>query len=246
MRTQSSILPSLAAILLGALLGASPGLADVGPDSGKEGEKEKRLEPALDGPGGDLAERVRKIAEEGAANLAEIQKLLDEIQKSLADKNTGADTQGKQKEVLERMTKLLEELESQCSKCSNPSPSPRSEQTGAQPKQKKEDEEQQKSSEEKPREQTKSQAKQPQSEKERKDGKAENARTQEAPTPEAKAAALRDQLMQASRRWGLLPPKLRDEMLFSTGKEAPREYLEIIARYYKRMTEFYEESAARR
>ena len=41
-------------------------------------------------------------------------------------------------------------------------------------------------------------------------------------------------------RWGLLPPKLRAEMLSTAGKEAPAEYKSIIERYYKRLSDYYE------
>jgi hypothetical protein len=34
-------------------------------------------------------------------------------------------------------------------------------------------------------------------------------------------------------------------VLFSPGKEAPREYIEIISKYYQRMSEFYRQSSGR-
>lgn len=43
--------------------------------------------------------------------------------------------------------------------------------------------------------------------------------------------------MKEARRWGVLPPKIAETMLFSTGKEAPPEYREIISRYYKKLIE---------
>lgn len=66
----------------------------------------------------------------------------------------------------------------------------------------------------------------------------------DANPPDAKVGSLQDQ-MKELQRWGLLPQKLAEEMLFSSGKEAPAEYREIISKYYKRMNEFYDESRRR-
>lgn len=41
-------------------------------------------------------------------------------------------------------------------------------------------------------------------------------------------------------RWGFLPPKVREEMLSTSGKEVPPEYREIVEKYYKRISDFYE------
>ena len=218
-------------------------------DDGKEDDKEqqeKKLVPVMDRGEGDLAGRIRKVAEEGQTNLKEIQKLLDEIQQSLAAKETGTPTQEKQTRVVEKMSRLLEELEKQCSKCSSSSSESQQKQQGQNPQKQQKKDEKPSPQDQKPREQQKSQAKLQESEKERKDGKAENDRTQDAKPPDSRAGTLREQLLDVSRRWGILPPKLRDEVLFSTGKEAPREYLEIISRYYKRMTEFYEENSGKK
>lgn len=63
--------------------------------------------------------------------------------------------------------------------------------------------------------------------------------------PESRSGDLRDAILDASRRWGILPPKLREEALSSTGKEAPQEYMEILSRYYRKMSEAYEKAAGR-
>ena len=140
------------------------------------------------------------------------------------------------------MDELLKALESQCSKCSSgASKEPKS---GAAGKQQAREEKPKpgEGQKEEPRESQKSQAQQPESQEERdadmekKRGKVDNDRAEAASTPEAKAEALRRQLLDISRRWGVLPPKLREEALFSTGREAPPEYLEIISRYYRRLT----------
>ena len=214
--------------------------ADIRPGETEDaGKKEQELVPELQQ--GNAGERLVNVVQEGENNLKEIQKLLDEIQKNLAARNTGKPTQEKQEEVVEKMTSLLEKLESECSKCSSsPDPSAREKKSGGEPQNKKDDA--QKKKEEQAREQQKSQAELQESEKERRDGKVENDRTAEDETPDAEAGTLRARMLEASRRWGILPPKLREEVLFSTGKEAPREYLQVISRYYKRMTEFYEDS----
>ena len=69
----------------------------------------------------------------------------------------------------------------------------------------------------------------------------ENDRVKDANPPEAKVGSLQDHL-KALERWGVLPQKLSEEMLSSSGKEAPAEYREIISKYYKRMNEFYIQS----
>lgn len=52
-----------------------------------------------------------RLAQEGEKNLEEINRLLDEIQKNLGSKDTGAATQARQKQVVERLEKLIKELE---------------------------------------------------------------------------------------------------------------------------------------
>jgi hypothetical protein len=54
--------------------------------------------------------------------------------------------------------------------------------------------------------------------------------------PESKIGQLLQQMM-GSAQWGLLPRKLREEMGSSAAKEFPREYRDIISKYYKRMAE---------
>lgn len=211
--------------------------------AGREG-RAKEARPALDRGGPE--KRLSEVIEEGKANLQEIQKLLDEIEKALAEKATGAPTQEKQARVVEKLDELLKELEAQCSKCSSSNSGSgggskerqRAEEEGRKPKAEKEE----------PRRPDKSEAQLPEdrdqrdSEKEKNDREVENDRAEDASAPEARAEALRRQLLEISRRWGILPPKLREEALFSTGREAPREYLEIISRYYRRLSEFYESS----
>ncbi len=60
----------------------------------------------------------------------------------------------------------------------------------------------------------------------------------ETPPSQEKPGSLMARLRQ-NARWGLLPRKVT-EALASSDKEAPAEYKEIIARYYKRMTEYYD------
>lgn len=247
-------LPILAGPLVAAALAASelPPLIDTGRGSGEAGktggrgtreERDKELRPVLDQ--GDAAGRLRDLIEEGKANLQEIQRLLDEIEKNLAAKATGQATQEKQARVVEKMEELLKRLEEQCAKCSSSSGGSSGQ------KQRAEEEEKEKQEAQQPRSPEKSQAQLPKDEtqrdaqRERNDQQVDNDRAEDASTPEAKAEALRRQLLEISRRWGLLPPKLREEAMFSTGREAPREYLEIISRYYKRLSEFYMQSSGR-
>jgi hypothetical protein len=84
----------------------------------------------------------------------------------------------------------------------------------------------------------------PDGEKEKKGGQVENDRTDEAEPPPSKVLALKAELLELER-WGLLPPKVTEEMLSASGKEAPAEYREIISRYYRRMNRFYAPSRGR-
>ena len=105
-------------------------------------------------------------------------------------------------------------------------------------KQKAQDQEKSKEERERERLQAQQQKPEPQGKKEEKNGKVENDRVKDANPPDATAGSLHDQLLEL-QKWGVLPPKLAEEMLFSSGKEAPAEYREIISKYYKRMTEVY-------
>ncbi|HVR74275.1 MAG TPA: hypothetical protein VMT52_08085 [Planctomycetota bacterium] len=226
--------------------GARPGGGDR-----KEGDEagEEEFEPILEG---DAHEKFHhNLAEEGKKNLEEIQRLLDEVQKGLAQKETGSGTQAKQKQVVERLEKLIKELDKSCSSCSSSSSSSDKKQQQSSARKKQSASEKQKAEDEKEgkkkdsRENQKLQANQQKPEqkkdKDSDSGKVENDRTEDGPPPDGKAGQLADQIREA-RRWGILPPKIAEAMLFSSGKEAPHEYKEIISRYYKRLNEIQSRS----
>jgi hypothetical protein len=188
---------------------------------------------------GNSEDYQRRLIEEGEKNLGEINKLLDQIQEGMAGRKTGTLVQGKQKEVVERLDKLIENL-GKCSSCSSSSGQSSEKKSQQQGQQKSENEERQASSKNQKMEaqQQKSEEKKSRTEKNEEKGKVANNRAEDAPPPDAKAGSLRDRISQA-RRWGVLPSKIAESMLFSGGKEAPHEYREIISRYYKRMTEMH-------
>lgn len=236
------LVPATIAVTLLGHAGSSR--ADITPEEvERKKAEERKLLPALDRPG--QKDPYEDLAAQGEENLKEIQRLLDEIQRNLSREDTGASTQGKQAEAAEKMQSLLEKLEKACKKSSGGEGSGQG-QKSADQKQEREEESGKQGEKEEPREAKKTEARtEPQdSDQETRQGQAENRRVGDEVPPEARAS-LRDQLLEMSRRWGLLPPKLREEMLFSTGREAPPEYLEIISRYYKRLTEFYQESSGR-
>lgn len=82
-----------------------------------QGEKQKadgKEEPKPELIGGDENEDEAthaRLAREGEATLQEINKLLEEIQKNLANKDTSSGTQEKQKQSVERLEKLIKELQ---------------------------------------------------------------------------------------------------------------------------------------
>ena len=75
-------------------------------------------------------------------------------------------------------------------------------------------------------------------EKEQNDELGENNQRRDMTPEEVRAAALKERLGKLER-WGVLPPRVTEEMLSTSGKEAPAEYRDIVSRYYKRMTKFY-------
>jgi hypothetical protein len=232
-------------VLGGGIIFAATLPAEIDPRK-DEGGDAKKARPVLDkGEGEGHEEYHRRLATEGEETLKEINRLLDEIQKNLAGKQTDSGTQAKQKAAVERMEELIKSLSKGCSQCKSSGSSSSKQnqsQTSSNSEEKKSD--RQKAEEERRRkareEKEKMQAQQmkPESEKEKKDGKVENERVADRKPPEAKSGKLSDELRELAR-WGLLPPKLAEEMLLSTGKEAPPEYREIISRYYRRMTEQY-------
>src|SRR5688572_8280853 len=86
-------------------------LAEIDPRKDAGGEEAKKPRPELDrGDGEGHEDYHRRVVKEGEENLKEIQRLLDEIEKNLAQKKTDPATQAKQKQVVERMNKLIEEI----------------------------------------------------------------------------------------------------------------------------------------
>ena len=65
-----------------------------------------------------------------------------------------------------------------------------------------------------------------------------NNKVREGKLPDSSSDNLSERLVKAGR-WGFLPEKVREEMVSSTGKEAPVEYRRIINRYYQRLSDFY-------
>ena len=77
----------------------------------EKAKKEKEAKPVMEGQDEQSHEDFhRRLAKEGEENLKEINRLLDEIQKSMAQKETGAGTQEKQRRAVERMESLIKEL----------------------------------------------------------------------------------------------------------------------------------------
>lgn len=86
-----------------------------------------------------------------------------------------------------------------------------------------------------------SKAQEKDSKKEQNEELGQNNQRRDVSPDEARAAALKERLGKLER-WGVLPPRVTEEMLSTTGKEAPAEYRDIVSRYYKRMTKFYNRS----
>jgi hypothetical protein len=98
--------PLLVAVLV--LFGAQDVLAEKDAEE-RNAEREKAARPEL---GGDDAHRDEhaRLLKTGEENLAEINRLLEEIQKNLSEKETGAATQAKQAAAVEKMEGLIKEM----------------------------------------------------------------------------------------------------------------------------------------
>lgn len=222
-------------------------------DRAKKAGEEKEARPELERgarPGQSHEDYHRQLIEEGKSNLAQIQKLLDEIQGDLAQRQTGSETQQKQQQVVERLTRLIEEMAKGCQACkSAQSQSPQSGGGGQKPQQQTASGEKEKQTPE-ARENQKDLSGSPQQKEE--DGQKEdnrdalpNDQVADGENPESADSDL-GEAARKTGAWGFLPPKVRDEMLSASGKEAPLEYREIIDRYYKRISDFYEKAMGRR
>ncbi len=200
-------------------------------------KQEGEAKPSLNDANGE--DFYRNLARKGEKNLREINELLENIQKDLSRKNTGGETQTKQRQAVEKLERLIEEI----AKASQQSSSSSSSSQQQQQKQQQQKQQQQKQQQQR-QEQDKMQANQmkpdkQKSQKERNDDQnREHQRLEKPASPEDKSGSLVARLRR-NRRWGLLPRKVT-EALSSSDKEAPAEYQEIIARYYKRMTEVYD------
>jgi len=230
-------------LLLGAF---APSVFSAVDGEAAEKKRDAEARPSLGGEGivDPHAEEHERLLKDGEENLKEIQRLLDEIKGNLAQKNTGKATQAKQREAVERMNKLVTDLAKGCSKCASGGGGSSGEKKPGSPQSKsgkKPGGEKQKQMSRKQRE--KMQAQQQRSEsgkKEKQDGQTENDRSDTGDPPEAVAGSLPDHLRKLHERWGVLPPRMVEEMMSSGGKEIPAEYRMIYSRYLKRIGEYHE------
>jgi hypothetical protein len=249
-RLSKGLLAAVGLLCLPALL-----LADADREGRREKEKleaekaEKDARPQLGGHDAEHEDYHRKLAIEGEKNLQEIRRLLDEIQKNLSGKQTGAPTQERQASVVKRMDELIDKLNQECGKCQGSGSGSKSNSQSSQ--QKPQSEEERKRQEAEARKNQKDvrspqqeQQKEQQQEEPDNPGKVDNTRVADDKNPDAKNPNLPENLRKGAR-WGFLPPKLREEMLSATGKEAPAEYRQMVEKYYKRMSDYYEQRGKR-
>ena len=105
----SMLRPSLLALAVLALAFWSPALRADLDKADKDAKESKEAKPALGEDEHDAEHH--KIIEEGKKNLEEIDRLLKEIQENLGSKDTSPKTQARQQEVVDRLNKLIAELE---------------------------------------------------------------------------------------------------------------------------------------
>jgi len=214
-------------------------------------EAQKKAEPEL-----DVVDPQRvEVIEEGKKNLADIQRMLDEIRNDLSSKKTGAATQTQQQTVVKKMKQLIEKIAEECQRCQGGGGSPE-EQTAQNkpPQQGKPGQEKDRKPQGKERENQKqvassrSEQEKRQREKQRREkeeqqspGKVENKEVAEGKNPDGELGKLANEIRRKGEKWGQLPPKVRDAIFSASTKPAPHEYRRIINRYYLRISERYSE-----
>jgi len=199
-----------------------------------------------------------KVIKEGKQNLEEIRRMLEEIQNDLGNKKTGGATQNQQKAVVRKMSQLIEKIAEASSQGSkggggqpnqSQKPSSGKQQQGQQAKGQKqgasrENQDQVKSSRQ--QQEAEQQAKEEQARKakgqngQEQPGKVPNNDAGDGQNPEDSAAELANRTRKG-KKWGVLPPKIREAIGSVNPKTAPSEYLEIIRSYYRRISEQYAE-----
>ena len=199
-----------------------------------------------------------KVIKEGKQNLDEIRRMLEEIQNDLGKKKTGGETQNQQKAVVKKMNQLIDKIAEECSRGGKGSggqpnqsqkPSSGNQQQGQQAKSQKqgasrENQDQVKSSRQ--QQEAEQQAKEEQARKakgkdgQEQPGKVPNNDAGDGQKPDNSAAELANRTRKG-KKWGVLPPKIREAIGSVNPKTAPSEYLEIIRSYYRRISEQYAE-----
>ncbi len=109
-RPRANILLAALCVAGGILggLGLASLRADIDKDRQEKAPEEQKGKLA---PNGESHEELhRRLAKEGEANLREIARLMEKIQKNLGKNDTGAATQESQQEVVKRLQELIDKL----------------------------------------------------------------------------------------------------------------------------------------
>lgn len=253
---------AFATVLAVAVVATPAAFAEKTEDADKElREAEENARPELDGAGGVDPQREKVLAE-GKQNLEDIQRMLEEIQNDLSQKKTGAGTQNQQQQVVQKMNQLIEKIAEECDRCNKPgSGQPKDgqpkdgqagkqdpagqkkpgEKSGEQPQG--EERENQKQVASSRQQQEKEQREQQRLQEDREQdspGEVPNTQVSDGPAPNSEVGDLVD-VLRKGRKWGQLPPKVRDAIFSASAKPAPHEYRRIIDRYYRRISEQYTE-----
>ena len=220
----------------------------------REAEAGEKARGGPDLPQGDSQQA--KVIKESKQNLDEIRRMLEEIQNDLADKKTGGATQEQQKAVVKKMNQLIDKIAEECSRGGKSGGGqPQQAKSSGQQKQGQQKGQQQQGEERKNQDQVKSSRQQQEAEQQRKEeqarkskaqdgkeqpGKVANKDVADGEKPENSPGELANRISKG-KKWGLLPPKIREAIGSVNPKTAPSEYLEIIRSYYRRISEQYAE-----
>lgn len=211
----------------------APGLVTA--DLEKEDLEKKQQEvskPEL----GQTENPQQKVAKKGAENLAEINRLLDEVKDNLANKNTGTATQEKQQKAVNQLEELIQEI----ARMSQQSSASSGGSSGQQPNQPQPSKgEQPQPQKRKPQEEQKSEEMQQKREQEQNDQLNRNDQRRDRLPPADKKQLTPVERLRLASRWGMLPTQMT-EALSASEKEAPAQYRAVVDRYYKKLGDYHD------
>ncbi|MBI4577028.1 MAG: hypothetical protein HY722_12270 [Planctomycetes bacterium] len=206
-------------LVLASLLGCPAGLAHA-EDEGDAGKEDDVREWSSDDP-------------QAEDPLAEIRKLMAQVEQRLSELLPGEETQQAQGEILRRLDEIIRQAESasscECPECQ--------EERRAQQQAMERERRQREKDKLSPPEREREEARRPEDPNDNRDSRNDEQRLVDRPEDEEAGAIGPGGSRPAGRRWGNLPPRLRDEVIDAQGGRFPPDRRERIQDYYRRLAE---------